>query len=262
MVSKGAYACDFVRVKRYGDRYKVIYFSRPVRLPDGGEASGRRGVEAGGRAESNLSRARARVQELALCNEWEWFATLTLDGARYDRHDLDKFRADLSQWVRNQRRLRGDAVRYLIIPEQHKDGAWHMHGLIGGLPAARLRPFEASEHLPYSILDQLRKGVQVYDWPAYAKKFGWVTLTAVRDRHRVASYVTKYVTKTMTAATGVEAGRHLYYASRGLREAEQIWEGGMDGAAIRWDWQGEYCKIKWVDEEGLQEVMNHETIPY
>lgn len=257
VVSRGRYACDFVRIKRYGDRYKVIYFSRPVRMPDAPFESGRRGEGVAGRADSNLVRARSRVQELALCNDWQWFVTLTLDAGRYDRYNLDGYRRDLAQWLRNQRRLTGCEVRYLLIPEQHKDGAWHMHGLLGGLPAERLRAFGPDEHIPYSILKELKKGVQVYDWPAYARKFGWVTATAVRDKDRVASYITKYVTKAMTAETEVRSGAHLYYSSRGLRESEVIWEGGMNGAAVKWDWQGEFCKLKWVDEDGLREVMRN-----
>ena len=261
MITRGKAARDFVRIKSYGDRYKIVYFSRLVRMPEGVDPvpSGPREAagDAGGRLANNLSRAKARVQELALCNQWDWFATFTLDGAKYQRDDLDRYRADLAQWLRNQRRLHGGDVRYLIIPEQHKDGAWHMHGLLSGMPAERLRPFDRSEVLPYAILAELDKGNQVYDWPGYRRKFGWVTLTRVRDKNRVASYITKYVTKSLTADTGVAAGKHLYYASRGLAGAEMIWEGVMNAAAVDWDWVGDYCKVKWVDADGLKEVFEH-----
>lgn len=38
-----------------------------------------------------LCRSRTAVREYALCNRWEFFVTLTIDGSRYDRYDLKCF---------------------------------------------------------------------------------------------------------------------------------------------------------------------------
>ena len=32
-------------------------------------------------------------------------------------------------------------ITFVLVPEQHKDGAWHEHGLISGLPGEDIRMF-------------------------------------------------------------------------------------------------------------------------
>lgn len=38
-------------------------------------------------------------------------------------------------------------MQYLLIPEHHEDGAWHVHGLLSGLPGGVLRGVELDEEL-------------------------------------------------------------------------------------------------------------------
>lgn len=251
---------DFVNIYSYGVNTKVIYLNVEGRRA--GQERERQGEavptadRAEGRAESNISRARARVQELALCNEWEWFVTFTLDPQKYDRYNLEKFRKDLTQWIRNRRRLTGCDVRYLLIPERHKDGAWHLHGLLSGLSDSDLRPFGRDEHLPYAILRELDRGNQIYELPAVSKRFGWTTVSPVRDAQRCANYVAKYIRKDIEAtADSMEAGDHLFYASRGLQGRVKIYSGPVANAdKIPWGFENEYCKILWVTADGLNQI--------
>lgn len=249
LYSQVGYAHDFVRVKRYGRRYKLIYFKTPVRV-DGGFAERDKipgdKIPDGKRLDNNISRARARVYELAACNDWDWFFTGTLDQQKYDRYNLPKWQKDFSQWLRNQRRLKGWNIAYLLIPERHKNGAWHMHGLFAGIPADGLRLFDITENIPARLKKQLEGGKKLYDWTAYRQKFGWVTLAEIEDPDRCASYISKYITKTLGGAS-MDCGSHLYYASRGLAGADLVAEGYITEGVV-WDWEGEYCKIKWFDD--------------
>lgn len=201
-------------------------------LPQGDEA----------RCACNVSRARTAVFELSACNPWEQFATLTLDPAKYDRHDLGKWRKDFAQWVRNFNRLHHSCVKYLLIPEKHKDGAWHMHGFFMGVPANELTDFVAGKH-PQKLIDG---GYQ--NWERLGKKFGFVSLGVVRDLDAAAVYACKYVTKEMSVSA-MESGAHMYYASQGLRRAEVVFKGRLTpqmGLAQlpTFDWSGDYCEIK------------------
>lgn len=54
--------------------------------------------------DNSVSRTRRLILEKALCNPWEWFCTLTLDKAKYDRFNLPAYYKDLSQWLRDQRK--------------------------------------------------------------------------------------------------------------------------------------------------------------
>jgi len=195
-----------------------------------------------GRAACNVSRARSAVYELAACNPWQYFVTLTLDATKYNRYDLKKWRADFSQWVRNFNRIHGFCVKYLLIPEKHKNGAWHMHGFFCGVPDSELSEFLPGKH-PQKLIDGGYR-----NWKRLADKFGFVSLGRVRDLDAAAVYACKYVTKEMSVEA-LESGAHMYYASQGLQRAEVIFRGRLlpqEGLSElpAFDWSGEYCEIK------------------
>ena len=77
--------------------------------------------ENDGKLANNLSRARTRIFEYAICNKFEYFVTLTLNHKR-DRYDLGNYIKDLGQMIRNYRRLYDVNIQYLLIPEQHVHG--------------------------------------------------------------------------------------------------------------------------------------------
>ena len=71
-------------------------------------------------------RARAALRDLALCNDFDCFVTLTLDGAQVNRYDPKQVIQKLNRWADNK--VRRDGLRYVLVPELHKDGAIHFHG--------------------------------------------------------------------------------------------------------------------------------------
>lgn len=224
-------------VKRFGDKIKLtcLKSSRSPALPS---LDPSHALPAQFKRDNNLSRTRGAVYELAACNPWQYFATLTLDAARRDRFDLSAFRRDFAQWLRNYNRLHGAAVKYLLIPEQHKDGAWHMHGLLSGLEDGRL----------------VRNRFGYLDWLDYAKRFGFISLSEIRSQERVSSYITKYITKDMSARLH-ELGAHLYYASKGLKRAEPLGVYRLKGRAEpEWDFESDWVKVKWVTPEEFDEA--------
>lgn len=82
----------------------------------------------------SMQRARAKLRRLALANDFQWFVTLTLDPAKIDRYDPAAVTKALGRWADNMVRRHG--LRYVLVPEQHKDGAFHFHGFMaGGLEA-------------------------------------------------------------------------------------------------------------------------------
>ncbi|MDD3346431.1 hypothetical protein, partial [Oscillibacter sp.] len=78
--------------------------------------------------DSNFSRARSMVLQYALCNPWQYFFTGTLNQEKWDRNSLDVFMSALSQKIRDWRKVYGFKLDVLLVPEQHKDGSWHVHG--------------------------------------------------------------------------------------------------------------------------------------
>jgi hypothetical protein len=193
---------------------------------------------------NNICRARSRVLELALCNEWEWFVNLTLDEKKYNRYELKKFAKDLSQWFRDQRKKYGTAFQYLVIPEQHKDGAWHMHGLLNGIPDYEITEFVRGVH-PQKLIDSGYK-----NFKAYAEKFGFISMGKIKDKSKCAFYISKYITKDLTKRLD-NLNAHLYYASQGLSQYENVTY--INGSVPELDEKlvnhGEFCSTGYVFNE-------------
>jgi len=163
---------------------------------------------------NNYSRARSMVLQYALCNPWEYFFTGTLDKTKYNRYQLDRYASSLMQWIRDKRKAYDAKFQVLLVPEPHKDGAWHMHGLIHGLPDQVLRSFRPPE--PKHLIEG-----GFLNWPDYQRKFGFCSLAPIRDPVATAYYVSKYVSKDLSRRSG-DLGKHLYFHSRPLKRADPV----------------------------------------
>ena len=238
------YLNDQWSVYKYGNRIKVVYF-KCGRLSDAGghfQPGKDSGSQSDERLRESLSRPRSTVYEWAACNDFEFFVTLTLDAAKRDRGDLAGYRKALAQFIRdlNRRREEGEKIRYLLVPEQHRDGSWHMHGLVKGLVVGR---------------DLVRNEHGYLDWPAYRGKFGFISLDTIKNPAACCSYIAKYVTKSMRGDKSektpeIERGGHLFFCSQGLKRREVIARylcGNVPVAEKDWDWENDYIKIKWFE---------------
>lgn len=231
--SQRLYNSDVAILKQYGKRYK-LQLHKSLRN-SGIEVEEKRGrikgeYVNGEKLEESIIRTRSKIFELAICNEWELFVTLTLNKCKYDRMNLKRYRVDLAQFIRNYNRKHGINVRYLLIPEMHKDKAWHMHGFIMGLP-----------------FEHLKKNENGYmDWFAYREKFGYISIDKIRNREAAACYIRKYISKNLGDCVK-EVGAHMYYCSRGLKRAKEIKRGVLRVRDASWDYENEWVKIKWYD---------------
>lgn len=255
------YECDVATLKQYREDYYRITLHRQIRRTgyeavDGEPERGRKNTAGNERKLSeSLSRTRAAIFELALCNPWEWFVTLTLNPEYHNRKDLKNYKKKLSTWIKNYNRLHDTAIKYLLIPEQHKDGSWHMHGLIMGLPEEHLHEFTEQERLPIKILIEIKRGHKIYNWENYAKTFGYITITKIRHLESVSKYITKYITKDLND-TKIDLNDHLYYCSQGLNRAKKLYQGPLS-RELDEDYSNEYVKIKTV--RTLEEALTYFT---
>lgn len=256
-----------VVVKRYGDVLRIIawlhgrpeswHVRREPGIIRGEDLASDDGPE--GRELCNIARSRGRIRELALCNQWDYFVTLTLSPEWGDRRDLPRWRASLSHWLRDLRRRTGANIQYLFVPEEHKAGGWHMHGLVRGIPAEMLRPFTLRERLPNYLRGKLSQGYTIYDWPAYRARYGFVDLEPIRDSGAVSAYITKYVSKAL-ADLRIAANAHSFYASQGLAGAEEVVSGCLD-ADMCYDWHNDYIGILDRPVEGWLDALMEMIIP-
>lgn len=198
-----------------------------------------------GRLSQSISRTKSRIYELAGCNPWQWFFTGTLNPEWHNSANLEGFRKKLSQYIRDCRKKYGTPCAFLLIPEQHKSGAWHVHGLLGGFPDFAFRSFSLSEKLPQNIRKRLAAGEDVRDWSGYSERFGFTTVSPIKSQERCTSYITKYVTKDCVK-TAISNGGHMFYASQGLQGKTLAFEGKylpLDLGKVEYSFSNEYVEI-------------------
>lgn len=195
---------------------------------------------------SSVSRAKARVFELAACNEFQFFGTLTLNQEWWDRENLKDFRKSFAMLVRNLNRDRTEKIKYILLPERHKKGGWHLHGLFKGLTDDDLRAFTLKDKIPKKMKKQLKKGEKLFDFTRYSQKFGFSSFSPIKSKDAAAVYITKYITKDI-AAQNRSCGEHLFFASQGLKGREVLALDCTEPPPYdEWDFENDYFKIKTV----------------
>ena len=233
-------------VKGMGRWVKICEMDRALWFDDFAFKRGGKGVNDE-KLDNNISRARTSVRELAMCNEWQWFATFTLNKDKQDRYNLDAFHKKLAKFISDQNRRRPPEkkITYILVPEKHKDGAWHMHGLMGGLEKS----------------DLYRNKFGYYGWKGYERSFGFLSIGRIKDPDAVIGYVCKYVTKTLAKDISA-ANAHLYYRSRGLKEPELIFrELGAPVYGGKWDYEHPdgFCRLATVRADRAAGQVSHES---
>ena len=162
----------------------------------------------------SIKRTKKKVYDYAKSNEWEWFVTFTFSPDKVNRYDYDECTKYLSKWLNNLRcKYKSTALSYLVVPEQHKDGAYHFHGLFSGMNEHQI--VWTGKYVIKRVRGLRSKFVRtkekIYKIGSY--KLGWMTATRVREMEKVTSYITKYITKDMLNDLH---GRKRYWCSRNL----------------------------------------------
>lgn len=161
--------------------------------------------------DDNMRRAKGKIFDIALSNEWSYMITLTLDKDKIDRFDSKAVIKPFSKWLNNMVTRRG--LKYLIVPELHEDGAIHFHGLINDslnlvdsgtvkVPSKQFKkPLKKSTALKYgySLSDpNVRTVFNIQDY-----KLGFSTAVRIDNNvESVSKYMTKYTCKNFQKIFG------------------------------------------------------------
>lgn len=140
---------------------------------------------------TSFSRTVQVVYELARSNVWDWFLTFTFKPDLVDRYNYDACSKILKNWFIVQRR-NFPGLKYIVVPEQHKDGAWHFHGLFSNCDGMCVPSGKTIN------------GEPIYNVGTY--KWGFTTATKVCSNERVTKYISKYITKDLCKVTAGKKG--------------------------------------------------------
>jgi len=151
-------------------------------------------------------RARNNLFDLLTCTlDFDCFVTLTCSPKEVDRHDYKEIVRRLGVWLDN--RVRRNGLIYALVPELHKDGAVHFHGLMNFDKLKTVRAIN-----PYNKCEMSDdKGRPIYNISDYTMGFTTVIpISGSNARIATALYCFKYITKSNGEKVG---GR--YYLSGG-----------------------------------------------
>ena len=162
----------------------------------------------------SVKRSKTSIFDIVQMNEgaFKFFVTLTIDPADVSSKDPKAVIPLLRTFLKNMTSRHG--LKYILIPERHKSGAIHLHGLFSEnviLNDSGTRKVKGYEK-PLKIETLKRKGISldesqiVYNLPQW--KYGFSTAVEIYgDSVGVANYVTKYITKDLSKIFG-----NYYYA--------------------------------------------------
>ena len=149
--------------------------------------------------ERSMRRARIKCRDYVLGNvDLDMMITLTINGEMLSRYDYAAIIKKVSTWLGN--RVKRNGLKYVLVPERHKDGAIHFHGFVNSkavdLKKTKYKRDANGNNFIYA-LEPTRKGKQIYnvaDWD-----IGYTTAVRIgrsqADRDATASYILKYLAK-------------------------------------------------------------------
>lgn len=162
-------------------------------LPDG-EAEGQ--TDRKNSQRRSFSRAKTAAYDYLMCNpDCKMFLTLTFDQSQVDRYSYEEILKRLNRWLDN--RVRRHGLKYVLIPEYHKDKAVHFHGIANrdGLRLADSGLVRSGKrNCPREMHPNAPTIYNVEDFP-----YGFTTAIEASGSDstvKVAKYIFKYLTKS------------------------------------------------------------------
>ena len=166
----------------------------------------------------SINRSIQTVYKYAQANSWQFFITLTFkrDAKVYVYNYADCVKK-ITKWLNNQRCKCPD-LKYLVVPEMHKDGAFHFHGLIANCDGLTFSDSGRVEigNKAYKRTKENQHFPTIYNMDNW--KYGYSTATTVVSSCKSASYICKYITKDLIQGIGK---RRRFYPSNNLDLPEE-----------------------------------------
>ena len=197
---RGSRAAEYLELREMLEEYYAILEDREPLHPQ------KRTTEEESK-ERSLRRIKSRALDIAFSNRFQYWVTFTVNPDLCDRYSLDDVIKKFHTLVKNRNDgVRSDRhIKYMLFPEQHQDGAWHLHGFILGL---RRDEVKRNEHGYLTI-------------PLWSDNIGFDNVTFIGRKcadeyRRIVGYTAKYAEKGIQSRGKYS---HAYYISRGLKTA-------------------------------------------
>lgn len=199
----------------------------------------------------SVNRSKNKIYYYSRSNDWVggYFCTFTIDPKRYDSFDF-KVCSSLVRNFLNYLRNFDSSIYALIVPEKHKSGAYHFHGLIS--PGIE-------KFLKFS--GHVYRDQKIYNCSLW--KYGFSNITKVQNALAVEKYICKYTSKELLNDLKFQ---HRYFTLH-LREAEEIKLNLYNhqdlykelcslGLVLFCNTDGQYNRVTYSEIKNTDEVLN------
>lgn len=166
-------------------------------------------------------RSKQMIYNIARSNLWECFVTLTFDPGKVDRFNFVEVSKKMSQFLKDFKRRKCPGLKYIGVPEEHKNGAYHFHFLMSGLKESDKLNLTRATNFHTKKYKNTSSGKAIWNLDNYT--WGWSTLVwienSIDDSARCANYLTKYITKDLKRSI---KGKRCYWSSKNCFKAEEV----------------------------------------
>lgn len=178
------------------------------------------------------SRTKREIKDIALCNAFTHFATITVNSQFCDRFSLQACQDKLKYIIKERIRRNNKDFAYIFITEKHKDGAFHFHGLVKNLDNMYLNN---NGFLSHKAFDEIG-----------FNSFLEINEEGTNSYIKVCNYITKYITKQCIK----NENNQVYICSRGLKRPIKY---NIENLNFdEWNYENDFCKIKDIDIASLE----------
>lgn len=175
----------------------------------------------------SLSRTRQKVFDLCYSNDFTHFITLTINGENYNRYNWDEVTSGIRSKFHYIKSFLCRNFKYIIIYEQHVDGAYHFHGLVSGIDDLLELNDYGYLHLPY-LTDKV-------GWNSFLP----INISDHNGYGKVCTYISKYITKNVHREL---KGKRLFFSSHDLTRPDRYIVDNVP--PLFWDYQNDFVAIK------------------
>ena len=155
----------------------------------------------------SVQRSLRKFEDIATANlkDWAFFGTLTFSSQLVNRYDDDAVYHCFDLWRKYMKR-EYPFIKYLVVPERHKDKALHFHLMLGCCSENDL------QLVPLKRLDNA--GRIIYRCDSF--KYGRNNFSHIEDIEKTINYCKKYIEKDLGNSTARNK-RRFYYSKNCLK---------------------------------------------
>lgn len=161
------------------------------------------------KAKDNMIKTKEKIHDIANSNDFNYFITLTFKSDKVDRFSFNETSKKVRKFMNNYKNKIDSELKYLLVHECHKNGAYHYHGML--YLSDRTKLVDSTKR---DKNDEI-----IYNWQSW--KNGFSTCTEIRNLNATRNYILKYIEKDIDKDY-VKGQRRFYYSQNCFKPQKEV----------------------------------------